>query len=306
MNRKQQIGTWWQQLRERPVLYNIVKILGVMLVISVIAYMVLAFGTRHGMEVEVTDYSGIGLDEAREKACGDGVKIVVNDSLYVSAYPGGTVLEQLPKAGSKVKKGRKVYVTINSYHQRKVPVPYVAGRSLRQARNMLENAGLQISEIRYAEDIATNYVLSQYVGNTEVHPESHIKIEKGSGVRLIVGVEEGYSSTTVPRLTSRTLHDAKNRLWENGLNVGTVEFEKDVDLLHQEDARVCHQSILHGAVVGLGTRVSLRLTLDAKKIESGEKDNDASLKHNIAVQDSLANVATADSVGIAKDGIPFE
>lgn len=57
--------------------------------------------------------------------------------IVVPAYEGGIVLDQLPEGGVEVKPGRTVYITINSFRQKMVPVPYVAGRSLRQAKNML-------------------------------------------------------------------------------------------------------------------------------------------------------------------------
>ena len=71
------------------------------------------------------------------------------------------VLDQLPEKGVEVKPGRTIYVTINSFSQKRVPVPYVAGRSLRQAKNMLEIAGLEIAELVYRPDMATNYVLEE-------------------------------------------------------------------------------------------------------------------------------------------------
>lgn len=158
-------------------------------------------------------------------------EIVVNDSLFVPAYEGGIVLDQLPKGGVEVKAGRKVYVTINSFRQKMVKVPYVAGRSLRQAKNMLELAGLGIERLVYVEDMATNYVLEEYCDGVQILPESSMQAEMGSGVTLNVGVEGGYGITGVPKLIGQPLHRAKSRLWELGLNVGKVSYDGDVDLL---------------------------------------------------------------------------
>lgn len=86
-----------------------------------------------------------------------------------------------------MKPGRKVYVTINSYRQKMVTVPYVAGRSLRQAKNMLEVAGLGIEQIVYRPDLATNYVLEEYADGKRVSEKSRVQLEAGSGVTLYVG-----------------------------------------------------------------------------------------------------------------------
>ena len=152
------------------------------------------------------------------------------------------MLDQLPERGVEVKPGRTVYITINAFRQKQVPVPYVAGRSLRQAKNMLEIAGLEIERLVYRPDIATNYVLEEYCDNRPVRPESKIEAEAGSGVTLYVGVQEGDSLTIVPQVIGVTLRQAKSRLWELGLNVGRIAFDEGIDLINQKDARVYIQT----------------------------------------------------------------
>ena len=144
------------RLRKRPILWNMTLIAAMFVVISGVLYLALNIGTRHGMRLKVPDFTGLALSDAQYYASERGLNLIINDSLYVPAYPGGMVLEQLPKGGVKVKKGRKIYLTINSFAQKKLPLPYVAGRSLRQAKNMLEGAGFGIESLEYVEDIATN------------------------------------------------------------------------------------------------------------------------------------------------------
>ena len=179
---------------------------------------------------------------------------------------GGIILDQLPEGGVEVKPGRTVYITINSFRQKMVPVPYVAGRSLRQAKNMLEIAGLEIAELVYRADMATNYVLEEYCEGKPVTPTTRMEAEMGSGVTLYVGVEEGYGTTIVPRLVGLPLAQAKGRLWELGLNVGRVDFDEGVNLLNQKDTRVYIQTPGAERSAALGSKVDLRLTLDEKKL----------------------------------------
>ena len=219
---------------------------------AVAAHIVMQVGTRHGARRTVPDFSGVKLDQAQRMARKYDLKLHINDSLFVPAYEGGIVLDQLPEGGVEVKPGRTVYITINSFRQKMVPVPYVAGRSLRQAKNMLEIAGLEIDELVYRADMATNYVLDEYC--------------EGSGVTLYVGVEGGYGTTVVPRLVGFPLKEAKGRLWELGLNVGKVDFDEGINLLNQKDARVYIQHPTAERSAGLGSRVDLRLTLDEKKL----------------------------------------
>lgn len=176
------------------------------------------------------------------------------------------MLDQLPEGGVEVKPGRTVYITINAFRQKQVPVPYVAGRSLRQAKNMLEIAGLEIERLVYRPDIATNYVLEEYCDNRPVRPESKIEAEAGSGVTLYVGVQAGDSLTIVPQVIGATLRQAKSRLWELGLNVGRIAFDEGIDLINQKDARVYIQTPGAERAAVLGSPVELRLTLDADKL----------------------------------------
>lgn len=256
------------RLRERRLLWNLLLIAAVMLLLAIAAHLVMQAGTRHGARRSVPDFSGIRLDQAQQLARKHGLKLHINDSLFVPAYEGGIVLDQLPKGGVEVKPGRTVYITINSFREKMVPVPYVAGRSLRQAKNMLEIAGLEIAELIYRPDIATNYVLAEYSQGRQVTAESKFEAEMGSGVELHVGVEPENGTTVVPLLVGYPLKEAKGRLWESGLNVGRIDFDEEINLLNRKEARVYVQSPSAERRARLGSRVDLRLTLDTKKLAS--------------------------------------
>lgn len=297
MKRKRN-SSWFAQLKSKPILWNITLIVVVLISLLILSYVALAVGTRHGMRRRVPDFTGLALKDAKYYAEKRGLKLIINDSLYVPAYPGGMVLEQLPKGGVDVKAGRKIYITINSFAQKKLPMPYVAGRSLRQAKNMLEGAGFGIERLEYVEDIATNYVLAQYLGGVEVTAESDIKIEKGSGVVLKVGVSPNQNITTVPRLIGRKLFDAKGKLWEQGLNVGEVVYDEGINLLNEGDARVYYQSALQSSELELGQSVSIRLTLDKEAVDAAAAAAEKALKEMAKqreLADSLARIE-ADSL----------
>lgn len=308
MAKKTNKKSWLAQLKSRPILWNLTLIAVVLISLLVLSYIALAVGTRHGMRRTVPDFTGLGLKDAQYYAEKRGLKLIINDSLYVPAYPGGMVLEQLPKGGVDVKEGRKIYITINSFAQKKLPMPYVAGRSLRQAKNMLEGAGFGIEHLEYVEDIATNYVLAQYLGGVEITAESDIKIEKGTGVVLKVGVSPDQNMTTVPRLLGRKLFDAKGKLWEQGLNVGEVTYDEGITLLNEDDARVCRQSTLQSSQLPLGSKVSIHLTLDKEVVAAATAEAERALAEALKQRekaDSLAR-AEADSLRMLNAVAPQE
>ncbi len=300
---------FWSWLKKHTIAYNIVVIALVFLGLAIAAFIAMALGTRHSARRTVPDFVGLKMTDAEYFAGRRDLQIIVNDSLHVSAYPGGVILDQLPKGGVVVKPGRKVYVTVNSMRQRMVAVPYVAGRSLRQAKNMLETAGLTIDHLEYAEDIATNYVLAEFVNGEEVLEESELQAEMGSGVVLRVGVSANSTSTVAPQVLGRSLFEAKSRLWESGLNIGEIEFDEGMPALERNRARVYQQSVLPSEEVAYGDRVSLHLTLDMAKVDTAivqqERRIEAELKAKMEA-DSIAKAEQRliDSIVNAKNSQP--
>ena len=296
------------RLKASPIAYHAVLIACVLMVIIVLSSIMMNIVTRHGTHRTVPDFMGVRIADAERIADKESLEIIINDSLFVPAYEGGVVLDQLPKGGVQVKAGRKVYVTINSFREKMVEVPYVAGRSLRQAKNMLEVAGLGIEKLIYEEDIATNYVLAEIVEGREMSRESKVEIEMGSGVVLKVGVEPDRNTTIAPKTIGQSLQTAKSRLWEQGLNVGKVNFDEGINLLNQKDARVYRQSVNHNATAALGTAVDLWLTLDDKVVEKNSQASDKQaseleeerLKSEEALRDSLEQVKSAQRQDLMK------
>ena len=276
-NRKKKQGSlqmWIARLKASPIAYHVVLIALALVGIIVASSIFMSLITRHGTHRTVPDFMGVKISDAERIAKDERLEIIINDSLFVPAYEGGVVLDQLPKGGAEVKAGRKVYVTINSFREKMVAVPYVAGRSLRQAKNMLEVAGLGIEKLIYEEDIATNYVLAEIVEGREMTRESKVEIEMGSGVVLKVGVEPERNTTIVPKAIGQSLQAAKSRLWEQGLNIGKVNLDEGINLLNQKDARVYRQSVSHNATTALGTAIDLWLTLDDKAVEKSSQVSD--------------------------------
>ena len=286
--------SFWSWLKRHTILYHLAIIVLLFLGLAVAAFIAMAFGTRHSARRTVPYFVGLQLNDAEYFAGRRDLEIIINDSLHVSAYPGGVVLDQLPKGGVVVKPGRKVYVTINSLRQRMVAVPYVAGRSLRQAKNMLETAGLTIDHLEYADDIATNYVLAEFINGEEVLEESELQAEMGSGIVLRVGVSATDTATAAPQVLGRSLFEAKSRLWESGLNIGEIIFDEGMPALERNRAKVYQQSVLPTEAVVYGARVSLHLTLDAVKVDS------AIVQQERRIEEALRAKMEADSIAKAE------
>lgn len=283
---------WLKRLWNNYVVRNVIVAAGALLILAFIASLTLKVITRHNRHKEVPEFVGTNINDARKAARKARLHIEINDSLYVPVYEPGVILEQNPQAGTQVKSGRNIFVTINSFSQKKVDIPYVKGYSLRQAKNILETAGLEIDKLVYVSDMATNYVLEQSYKGKVIGKDSKIVTEMGSGITLKVGLSGSARPVAMPRLAGLSLRDAKSRLWENGFNVGKITYDEGIDLMDQRNAKVYEQSIQQGRNTPLGTTVSLKLTLDTKKINKGVESSESesrAIEAQQAIADSIEN-----------------
>ena len=70
--------------------------------------------THHGEEIIVPNVEGKLIGDVEYTLEMLELKAIVVDSTYDHSQPSGAIMAQLPKAGSKVKSGREIYLTINS------------------------------------------------------------------------------------------------------------------------------------------------------------------------------------------------
>lgn len=161
-----------------------------LLVLSFLLLRWLDSTTNHGEFIIVPDLKGKSLEtveiELKDK---DLVMAVQDSSNYNPNYPKYSVIEQNPKAGSKVKENRKIYITYNPSGYRRVEVPNIEMRTLRQARPTLEAVGLEVGELTYKDYIGKDVVLKMYHEGRLIEPgdllplTSVIDLEVGNGNR---------------------------------------------------------------------------------------------------------------------------
>jgi len=277
------------KISKHPFIRNLLLALCAIVVFVFILSLLLNVITRHNTYRTVPDFKGVPISKVAKVARRASVRTQVIDSLYIPAYDPGVVLEQTPAAGVHVKAGRRIFLTINSAHRKNVRIPYVTGFSLRQAKNNLEVAGLEIEKIVYRSDMATNNVLEERLGNKLITSETNMEAEAGSGITLVVGLAQGAGAPAVPRVVGFSLKEAKSRIWEVGLNVGKVEMDDDINLLNLPQAKVYFQSPDFPQKIAYGSQVNIRLSLDQARIDKGIDQSDA--KARKVIQDEEDSTA---------------
>ena len=228
-------------------------------------YYWLDFQTEHGITVETPNLTGLKLKDLEAMADTLEVELVVVDSLYSEDFPRGTVADQDPKPGSSVKRGRKIYITVNALLPKQVVVPDVKNLSIRQAKAVLESVGLKLGGLEYQPDIAKNAVLQQKI-NGKVVKKGTLAFS-GTVVDLVLG--DGLSNTRVliPYLIHYTLQEAMDRLSLSSLNLAT--FKIDDPFTDSTKVRVYKQvpAFSETNLVPMGTSIILYLTEDTLSIQ---------------------------------------
>lgn len=242
---------------------NIIGAVLLILALAAAGAYLLNIGTHHGQEIEVPDFSNMNVADAGRIAASAGIEVTVSDSVYVQKIGRGSVFSQMPKAGSKVKKGRRILLTINSVTPKKVKMPDLVGYSMRQAKAELLSKGLVLRKLRYVDDIATNNVLQQLYRGKEIDPGK--MIASGSEIDLVVGLDGSDNQTYVPDVIGMKYMRALDALHDNSLNVSRLRFDSSVKTFSDTlDAIVYRQSPIASPEIPIliGSDVTLYLSVD--------------------------------------------
>lgn len=105
--------------------------------------------TRHNEAVVVPDVKGLKIEEAAEFFKNNNLRYSVIDSVFSKEVDPGAIVELVPSAGSKVKEGRIVFITVNALTSQMAKIPEVEDLSFRQAYALLRARGFENVEIEY-------------------------------------------------------------------------------------------------------------------------------------------------------------
>lgn len=198
--------------------------------------------------LDVPQIVGLTPDQARGLAEPLGLLLVIDgqresDSDKIAV---GSVVEQRPLQGSRLKKGGELHAML-ALPVAKVAVPGVVGQPLAAAQKALTDAGLKaggVTELPNAT-VAVGAIIA-----TEPPPGTALR--KGDTVSL--QVSKGGEQVQVPSLRGRSLGSAKKTLELAGLILGDVRKTSDDNAA---DGAVLKQDPAPGTAVAKGSKVDL-------------------------------------------------
>jgi|TARA_B110000977_G_scaffold24519_1_gene29922 beta-lactam-binding protein with PASTA domain len=148
--------------------------------------------------VKIPNLEGVRASRALSALDDLGLQGMVSDTVYKDGAKKLAVINQNPIAGLDVKKGRKVYLVINTGDVPMVRVPDLAEKtSLQQATNILLRSHLKVGQIIKVvnSSVKTKHdepVLAQYIAGTTEELVPGTEIERNSEVDLVVGITVDY------------------------------------------------------------------------------------------------------------------
>ena len=190
-------------------------------------YIYLPNSTNHGETVTVPDLKGMEIENLDAFLTQHNLRFELNDSAYSSDFPPLTVVRQFPKEGSAVKKGRKIYISINRVSPPTVPVPDLIDRSRINAEVVLKSNELKRGRILFEPSPFLNLVKElRYQGKSIAVGE---RIPKGSVIDLVVGDGNGSADFTIGNLLGDSYEQALYKISGWNLHLGDVEIPEDGD-----------------------------------------------------------------------------
>jgi len=217
VDRRQQIKSFLK--------YLLVLLLAFFFLFLLVDNVVMPLYVQQGKSTHVPSVLGVPIEQARRMVADSGLEVKETEPKTDKQYPVGTVAFQNPPAGSEVKFGRNVYLTVSG-GEKLVQVPGLRGKSMRDATFTLEKFGFSIGTIAYQ-------VSTEFPENTIIDQEfpEGTRLKRGTKINLLVSQGKSSDRAPVPKLVMKTLADAEKLILQQGFRVGNVTYQVNLDLL---------------------------------------------------------------------------
>ena len=181
---------------------------------------------RLGDETVLPGVEGLNVIEAQRILYNKGFEMVIKEKKYHASLRDGTVMTQNPIQGTKVKKGRKVYLVI-SMGEKPVVVPNFRGYNQQQAKIRCVDIGLNLIETKFEHN-------NNYPGNTvfEQSLEANTEVKRNTDIILTVSLGKNPNEKLIiPDFTGMSYEKAESEIERLGLFIRSVVRKSNADYL---------------------------------------------------------------------------
>jgi beta-lactam-binding protein with PASTA domain len=178
-------------IKQQPILTHSVLAI---LVFSIFIFLILrglSVYTLHGKVITVPNVKGLQIEEATVFFVNSGLRYNVIDSVFTKDVKPGAILEVIPTFGSKVKRGRIVFITINAKNAQKAAIPDIKNVSFRQASALIKAQGFTSVETKYIPGRYRDLVIGVELNGKNLEPGELVPLSSA----LILKISDGGSQS---------------------------------------------------------------------------------------------------------------
>jgi serine/threonine-protein kinase len=192
---------------------------------------------------------GLGTSEASAALAAVGLTLGTVSENYDASAAAGTVISQVPAAGTATPKGSPVALIV-SKGVKPVAVPNVKGKTQAAATDALMDVGFKVKVLTAHSSVTKGNVISQSPSAGMVQPGSTVTITVSTGVELV----------KVPKVIGMYPDDAAKVLRAAGLRVKNVSIHGPIepDAGNADIGEVYRQTPKAGSMVPKGTVITIR------------------------------------------------
>ncbi len=221
--------------------------------------------TQHDRFILVPSLYDMTPEEAEAVAKHAKLRIQIIDSIYNEDAKPGTVVEQYPAEGSKVKENRLLHLTINATSPEKIVFPNLQNAAYRQTLQTLKNRGFKIGRIEYVPSEFKNLVLQLKNKGKQIQPGA--LLSKGASIDIVLGYGEESNLVNTPHLTGKKLREAIELIRNSYLNIGQIIPDGSINQqTNKMSAFVYQQTPGINQPVKAGSPVNVYITFKQEKI----------------------------------------
>ena len=205
-------------------------------------------------------------------------------------YGVGEICAQSPAAKSKAEQGTVIHVTLSTGMET-VAVPDLFGLTIAEAKSKLESLGLTLdSDIEYQ---TSSHPAGTVIGQSTNAEET---LMPGDSVRITVSKEPVTETIKMPSLVGKSIDDAIDALYNNGLSAYRVFITDKAELSDRfSDMQVTEQSPASGMDILFDSKIMVDLYM--YKADRGKYKAEFSENVTLAEENNDVIVTMITSIG---------
>ena len=173
--------------KDMPILSHLILAIVVFFIIIFLCLQGLNVYTLHNKAIVIPDVKGLLMTDASVFLENKSLRYTVIDSVYTKDVKPGAIVEIIPAIGSKVKKGRILFITINAHTVQMAAIPNIRDFSLRQGEAQIYAQGFTSVEIKYVQGPYRDLIIGVELQGKELNPGDLVPLTSA----LILNVGNG-------------------------------------------------------------------------------------------------------------------